>query len=176
MEKKQNKFKNLIFALCVIVVTLSIDLVIRMLISKTFEVKEVRNLIGEYLCVYYWPNFGAAFGLLKGQHIFFIFIDGIISIFLIYLMLKLPKEKKFAVLCIDIGLILSGNLGNLIDRIINGYVIDYIYLPQTSMPVFNLADLYISIGSIIGAVLIIFKYKEQDFDFLSFKDNKYRKL
>lgn len=174
MNKK--KYSNLYITAAVLSFTLLADLLIRFLISKFFEVKEVRNLIGDYLCVYYWPNFGAAFGLLKGQHIFFIFISAIISIFLVYLIFKLPKEKKFKILTVDIGLILSGNLGNMIDRTINGYVIDYIYLPQTKLPVFNLADIYITIGCLIAAILFIFKYKEQDFDFLSFKDKKYRKL
>lgn len=172
----KSKYSNLIQSGIVFITTLTADLIIRLLISKFFEVKEVRNLIGEYVCVYYWPNFGAAFGLLKGQHIFFIFLSAIISIFLIYLILKLPKERNFKLLCIDIGLILSGNFGNMIDRAFNGYVIDYIYLPKTPLPVFNLADIYISIGCIIAAVLFIFKYKEQDFYFLSFKDKKYRKL
>jgi len=87
-------------------------------------------------------NTGAAFGILKGYNPFFIFVSIVIIIFF-SLNLKGFEKKNFLFKC-SVGLILGGAIGNLIDRVRFGYVIDFIDLRV--WPVFNIADSSVTVG------------------------------
>jgi signal peptidase II len=91
-------------------------------------------------------NRGAAFGILKNQAPLFIFIS-LFAIILIYFNLKKSRNKENIVFNISLALILGGALGNLIDRLFLGYVIDF--LDFRIWPVFNVADSAITIGAIL---------------------------
>lgn len=93
----------------------------------------------------------------------------ILSGILIFLLRKIPIEKKYYLLIFSILAILTGGLGNAIDRIRFNFVIDFIYIKIINFPAFNFADFCISSGTICILFLIFFRYKEQDLDFLSFK-------
>ena len=91
-------------------------------------------------------NYGAAFNIFSGSRIFLSFISIIFSIILIYLILRKNNLNK-----IDFytySFILGGTIGNGIDRILKGYVIDFINLNIINFPVFNIADISINIGFI----------------------------
>ena len=66
--------------------------------------------------------------------------------------------------------------GNMLDRIIYGYVVDIIYISKIKFPVFNLSDIWISIGVLFTIVIVLFRLKEKDFEFMNFKQNKYREI
>ena len=102
-------------------------------------------------------NYGAAFNIFSGNRIFLSFISIIISILLIYLILRKNLSNYYE--NYSYAFILGGTIGNGIDRILNGYVIDFINLNIINFPVFNIADISINVGFII----IIFKI---------FKNNK----
>jgi len=93
-------------------------------------------------------NRGAAFGILKNQLPLFIFTS-LTAIILIYLNYKKNKEKESFCYNLSLGLILAGALGNLIDRIFLGYVIDF--LDFRIWPVFNIADSAITVGAFLLA-------------------------
>ena len=102
-------------------------------------------------------NYGAAFNIFSGNRIFLSCISIIFSILLIYIIFR-----KNSINSIDIysySFILGGTIGNGIDRIFKGYVIDFINLNFLSFPVFNIADISINIGFILLFFRII-KYKE----------------
>ena len=104
-------------------------------------------------------NFGVSFGLLSGlvSPWILILIGLLIIIFIFYLMIGAEdKIEKFALL-----IIIGGALSNVIDRMINGYVIDFIYLHYDDFywPAFNFADIYITIGIMMILVNIISKQK-----------------
>jgi len=101
-------------------------------------------------------NRGAAFGILKNQVPLFI-ITSAIAVLLIYSELKSNRHRK--AYSIALSLILAGALGNLIDRVIFGYVIDF--LDFHFWPVFNVADSAITVGALILGWTLIFK-KEKD--------------
>ena len=67
------------------------------------------------------------------------------------------------------GILFSGALGNFIDRTFYGYVTDFIYFSLIDFPVFNIADIYVVCGGILLAVLVIFRYKDEDFYFINHK-------
>ena len=98
-------------------------------------------------------NYGAAFNILSGSRIFLSFISIIFSIFLIYLISR--KNKLNTIDLYSYSLILGGTIGNGIDRILKGYVIDFINLNFINFPVFNIADISINIGFLLVFYKII---------------------
>ncbi len=99
-------------------------------------------------------NYGAAFNIFSGSRIFLSLISIIFAILLIYLILK--KNNLNTLNLLSYSFILGGTIGNGIDRILKGYVIDFINLNIINFPVFNIADISINIG-IIFLLFNIFK-------------------
>ena len=89
-------------------------------------------------------NYGAAFNIFSGNRIFLSLISIIFSILLIYLIFR--KNNLNAIDLYSYSFILGGTIGNGIDRIFKGYVIDFINLNFINFPVFNIADISINIG------------------------------
>ena len=92
-------------------------------------------------------NYGAAFNLFSGSRIFLSIISFIFSVILIHLILK--KNSSNIIDLYSYSFILGGSVGNGIDRITQGFVIDFINLNFISFPVFNISDISINIGFII---------------------------
>ena len=62
--------------------------------------------------------------------------------------------------------------GNMIDRLIQRYVVDFFYFSLIDFPIFNVADIYVSVGCVVFAIILLFVFKEEDLDFLSLKKKK----
>ena len=92
-------------------------------------------------------NYGAAFNLFSGSRIFLSLISVILSIILIYLILR--KNSTSFINYLSYSFILGGAIGNGLDRLLRGYVIDFINLNLINFPVFNIADISINIGFIL---------------------------
>lgn len=129
-----------IIVLCV----LSLDRLSKLLAAKKLLLHQSLPVIKGFFHLTLVHNRGAAFGILKNQTFFFI-LTAVSAIILISL--KLGKHKAVSLCSIALGLILSGALGNLIDRLFFGYVIDF--LDFRIWPVFNIADTSITIGAIL---------------------------
>ena len=91
-------------------------------------------------------NYGAAFNILSGSRIFLSLISILFSILLIYLILR--KNTSNSIDLYSYSIILGGTVGNGIDRIYKGFVVDFINLNIINFPVFNIADISINIGFI----------------------------
>ena len=91
-------------------------------------------------------NYGAAFNILSGNRIFLSIISIIFTIILFYLILR--KNTSYTLDLYSYSLILGGTIGNGLDRILKGFVIDFINLNIINFPVFNIADISINIGFI----------------------------
>lgn len=110
----------------------------------------------------YVENRGAAFGMLQNQQTFF-FIMTIIFIFAAaYFFYTIPFERRYLIFKIAVLAITAGGIGNMIDRVTNQYVIDFLYFKAINFPVFNVADCYVTLSAILVAVLILFVYKDDD--------------
>ena len=123
-------------------------------------------LIENVLELHHTGNRGAAFGVLQGGRIYFIIIAAVVFIIIGWILKKIPSDKKYGKLHIALSLILAGAAGNTIDRVIRGYVIDFIYFKIINFPIFNVADIYITVATFWLAAMILFFFKEEDFDFL----------
>lgn len=106
-------------------------------------------------------NRGAAFGILEGQRWFFVVITVIISVAILYAFFKLPNKKEYMWLRVSFVLILAGAIGNVIDRFFRGYVVDFFEFTFMHWPVFNMADIYVVVGTILFAFLLLFVIKEE---------------
>lgn len=76
-------------------------------------------------------------------------------------MTKMPKTKEYRKLRVTFVLILSGAVGNIIDRALRGYVVDFFEFTFIKWPVFNMADIYVVVGTIVMAVIIMFFMKDE---------------
>lgn len=136
----------------IVLATLSLDQLTKFLITKNLFQNQSIPIIKGIFHITLVHNRGAAFGILKNQIPLFI-ITSLFAIILIYFNLKENKQSKSY--SIVLSLILAGALGNLIDRLFFGYVIDF--LDFRIWPVFNVADSAITIGAILLGWSILFK-------------------
>ena len=89
-----------------------------------------------------------------------------------YVLIKIPRQRHYYILEFLLVMVASGAIGNLIDRVRFGYVVDFFYFKLINFPIFNVADIYVSVSCVLLAFLLLFFYKEHDFAFLSFKKKK----
>lgn len=138
-----------------------LDQYTKMYAASNFKTNKL-IIINDVLEFTYHENKGAAFGILQNQYIIFYILTIIIMIFLLYFINKLELSKKNIPLFICIILIISGAIGNFINRLFDKYVIDFIYFKPIDFPVFNLADTYITIACFLFLFLSIFVYKDKE--------------
>ena len=127
-------------------------------ITKIYVNLNINKLLNKDLLIFtieFVRNYGAAFNILSGNRIFLSFISVISSIILFYFIFI--NENK-SINKLGLSLILAGSIGNGIDRIMNGYVIDFIKIKFIDFPVFNIADIVINIGVFV-LLIGYFKYK-----------------
>jgi len=122
------------------------DQLTKVLITQALSLHQSVPLIKGVLHLTLVRNRGAAFGIFKDQAPLFI-LTSLIAIILISVQLKKDKLKIFSIYTLSLSLILAGALGNLADRLLFGYVIDFIDF--RIWPVFNIADSAITIGAIL---------------------------
>lgn len=134
------------------------------------------NLINGILEFNYLENRGAVFGVLQNQKYFFVFVALIFIGVIVFVLIKVPTQKKYYSLNILLVMIAAGAVGNMIDRVRYDYVVDFIYLVCIQFPIFNVADIYVTTATVILVFQILFVYKTNDFNFLSFNPKKFREL
>lgn len=172
---KSKKIFYLIDILLVIVLVF-LDQVTKNLAVVKLKDKSAYTLINGVLEFNYLENKGAAFGMLQNQKIFFVFVAIVFLGVITFVLIKAPNEPKYTKLHILLVMICAGAIGNLIDRIRLDYVVDFIYFSLINFPIFNVADIYVTVSTILLIICILFVYKDHDFYFLNFKEQKYREL
>lgn len=115
-------------------------------------------------------NRGVAFGMFSGQRWFILLLTGIIAVGLIWFYVTMPKKKEYFPLRVSLVLVLSGAVGNIIDRLFRGYVVDFFEFTFFDWPVFNVADIYVVAGVILLALMIVFVVKDEDLERKKKKD------
>ena len=160
-----NKIKKYVVFFLISSLLIILDQITKLYAKNTF-INNPLVIIQNVLELNYTENTGAAFGIMKGKFYIFYIITFLVILFIIYILYKTNLNNKYLPFLVSLLLIFSGSIGNLIDRIKNNYVIDFIYFKLIDFPLFNLADSYITIGAILLIYLFIFIYKEEDFDYV----------
>lgn len=120
----------------------------------------------------YLENRGVAFGLFQNQR-GMILLTGLLFMAVIgFVMFRMPMGKKFTILHVVFSCIIAGGIGNMIDRVALGYVVDFISFVLIDFPIFNVADCYVVCATIVLFVMFLFVLSEEDLDFLSFQKAK----
>ncbi len=139
--------KKKIFLLAIIGIFL--DQVTKLLVTGFLNLNQVINVIDGFFSITYVRNTGAAWGMFSNNTLFI----SIISILFLFILIKYIKElpKIDFLYVVAFGLIIGGIIGNLIDRLLRGYVVDFFrfIILDYNYPVFNVADMLIVIGSIV---------------------------
>lgn len=136
-----------------------VDQLIKILINN--NIYESIELVNNFFSLTYVRNTGAAFSILEGNRFLFVIV-AISALYLIYrLFIKDRKLNNINILIFS--LLISGIIGNLIDRIIYGYVIDYFEFTifNNNTPIFNFADICIVIGAILFILNTILEDKDE---------------
>lgn len=176
LKKKGAKLKWMgIFILCVSAAVL-LDQWTKQLALTHLMGKEPYSLINGVLELQFFSNTGIAWSMLNGQTVFILFTGIIFLILILFIICKLPEASKFHILYILGGILTGGALGNMIDRVRLGYVVDFISFILIHFPIFNVADMCIVVSVIVLGALFLFYYKEEDLSFLNFKQKKFREV
>jgi len=131
-----------------------VDQFAKFLASKFLTIDSPVPVIKGFFYLTLVHNRGAAFGILRNQIPLFVFTS-VVAIALIYFNLNRRTSKRTSLYSLSLNLILAGALGNLIDRVARGHVVDF--FDFRVWPVFNIADSAITIGAVLLGWLIIFK-------------------
>lgn len=107
----------------------------------------------------YIENRGAAFSLLEGKRFFLVILTSLVILFGIYLILAGKIKNKFLLWSVALGI--GGGIGNVVDRIFRGYVVDYLDLRIIKFAIFNFADCCVVIATIMIMIYILFIYKDK---------------
>ncbi len=166
----------LLFDILVIFLLITADQYTKEMAVIHLKDKPAYIIINGVLELNYLENKGAAFGMLENQKFFFIFVAIVILGVISYVLYKMPDNKKYTILHLLLSMIAAGAIGNMIDRIRLNYVVDFIYFVLINFPIFNVADIYVSVSTFVLVLLLLFFYKENDLYFISFKQKKYREI
>ncbi|MDO4938765.1 MAG: signal peptidase II [Lachnospiraceae bacterium] len=163
--KKDNKVSKIIY-IVIFVLSVALDQITKNMAVTMLDPGEPVNVIKDVFRFVYTENMGAAFGMMQGRQVLFYIITGLVIIAILYFLIRMPSDSKYLPIGIVLSFILAGAVGNLIDRVSHKYVVDFIYFAPIDFPVFNVADIFVTLGCIAFAILVIFVYKDRDFDFL----------
>lgn len=139
-----------------ILLLIALDQLVKSYIVQQIPLGEVRTWIPKLVSLTYLQNRGAAFSMLQDQQWFFAIITLVVMVGAIWYLHKHMEDSIWMV--IGLTLIIAGGLGNFIDRLSQGFVVDMFHLDFINFAIFNVADSYLTVGVII---LLIAMLKEE---------------
>jgi len=142
----------------IILAVLCCDQLSKILAGRFLTLGQTKPVIPGIFHITLIHNRGAAFGILKGWGLLFV-LSAVLAVILIIFNLKAGRRNKITIDSLALSLICAGGIGNLIDRLSHGYVIDF--LDFRIWPVFNLADSAITVGAVLLCWSILFSKKQK---------------
>lgn len=167
------KYSKYISFLLVSVSLIILDQITKYLAVKNLKAQSDYPVIKDILEFKYLENTGAAWGIFGGKRFVFMIFTIIVLIFLIFALFRIEKvlwllENKKAGIALQwvMVFLIAGAIGNFIDRIRLGYVIDFIYFKLIDFPVFNVADCYVTISTMGILFLLLTGISESDWNLI----------
>ena len=159
---------TIIILLSIIGGSILVDQIVKIIISSTMDVGETIPVIKDIFHFTYIRNEGAAFGMLSEHRWVFMIISSVAIVAMCIYLFKFCKERMLT--RIGIALVIGGGIGNMIDRIFLGYVVDMIDCRFIDFYIFNVADSCVCVGAgIVFLGVLLDTIKE-------IKENKAKKL
>ncbi len=103
---------------------------------------------------------------MQGQKPWFVISTLLMLMLMVLVYFRIPMDKKYRWLRFILVLLTAGALGNLVDRLRLNYVIDFFYFELINFPIFNVADIYVTVGMGLLLILVLFYYKEEELEML----------
>ena len=169
IEKKEDKIQlDLCFLFSFLVILLvTVDQFIKKIIVSEMEYGEHQSVIENFFSIHYVRNTGSAFSLFADKPWGIYFLSGVSIVLgiLIFVLMMLSSSKGMKLLSLAFCLLTSGAFGNLVDRVVLRYVVDYLRFDFGSytFPIFNFADICAVLGTILLMCIIIFDSKSFEF-------------
>ena len=167
MNTNTKRITHYITALISVVVLVCIDQFTKYLVVGHLKDRPAYVLIRNIFQLEYLENRGAAFGIFQNQRWFFVIMTVVILVIVSWFYGRTPVEKRYLPLRICMIVLTAGAIGNFIDRLTRGYVVDFFYFSLIDFPIFNVADIYVTVTFIVLVLLIFFYYKDEDFSIYS---------
>lgn len=160
MKKSIKNILPFVLMVSIFVGFLIFDLISKHIVEDNIELGTKKIIIKGFISFFTVHNFGAAWSIFSGKQIFLIVFTIIFLVLMIFYYIK--EKSKSYLFNITYGFILAGTIGNLVDRIFLGYVRDFINLEFMDFPVFNIADICLTIGvGLFILYIIILTFKEK---------------
>ena len=155
-----------------VIILIALDQLTKLYALNSLKGEDSFTIIPKVLSLYYHENTGAVWGIMSDKTSLLAVISTVILVFLTFIYFKIPNTKRHLYMQWIVVFITAGAIGNLIDRIFRQYVVDFIYFELIDFPIFNVADMYVSVSAVILIALGLFYYKDEDFEFLESKKIK----
>lgn len=152
--------KTRFFGFLYVAVLIGLDQLSKLWAMDTLKGTAGLTVIENVFELRYVENTGSAFGLFAGKVHIFAVITVILSLVLIFLYFKIPVDTDFKVYRVLLLTLIAGGVGNVIDRLMRGFVVDFFYFKPINFPVFNVADCYVSLSVFI--FLLYFLIRKDD--------------
>lgn len=176
VSQKKKKIMQLIADLIVFAVLVAVDQVTKYFAVLYLKGQDSMPLIPDVFELQYLENRGAAFGMLQNGKVFFVFAAIVMLTVIVFVLMKAPVSRKYRPWHVFLVMIAAGGIGNMIDRLRLDYVVDFLYFSLIDFPIFNVADIFVSVGTALFAVFILFFCKEEDLTFISLSIQKKNKV
>lgn len=144
----------MLLAFIIAAVAVILDQISKFIVVESIALYETKPFINGFMSFYHTRNTGAAFSMLSNQRWVFMVVSFIVMGLIIYILAK--EQHRHIFLNITLGMVLGGGIGNMIDRIRLGYVVDFFHTDFVDFAVFNVADCFITVGAILLGVYILF--------------------
>lgn len=186
LAKKKKSMRLQAISYIGVVIAVLIDQFTKYLANAYLNGRQARVLIPGVFEFRYLENESAAFGVdfislldkifhfayfeenpdafLRTKMLFFVVVTLIVVAVLLLLYRRLPWERHWLAMNLIILAFTAGAIGNLIDRIVHNYVIDFLYFSLIDFPIFNVADIYVTVASFALIFSVFFVYTEEDFE------------
>lgn len=141
----------------IIIVIVILDQYTKNLAITNLQPLSYSEFLPGFLSFHYHENKGAAWGMLSDSRWVFMTASSIAILFIIFyfLYMKIKKEKVPLLLSVSLSFFCGGGIGNMIDRVAYGYVVDFLKFEFIDFPIFNVADSFITIGAILIMIYIV---------------------
>lgn len=161
--KNTKKIVNGVMAFISMLLLIFLDQAVKLYIDSNYKVGETTPVIKNVFHITYVVNEGAAWSSFSGKTVMLLSVTAVILVAVIMAYVVFLKKDMFKPLRVLMVFLASGAIGNMIDRFTKGYVVDMFDFKLIHFPVFNVADIYVTCSVIIGMILILFKYNDDDF-------------
>ncbi len=172
---KNDKKTFYIVDLIIAVLLIAADQLTKLLAVGKLRGNEDYIVIDGVFRLHYLENRGAAFSMLEDARVLFILVTAVMLVAVFYLLAKVPAGRHYLVWHISLTMIAAGGVGNLIDRLRLSYVIDFLYFSLIDFPVFNVADVCVTVGVLLLVIWVVFVCKDEDLKFMESAGRRQKK-